>query len=96
MTPWKKRQSISQFLEVGFEKFFDGHMKIYISRLKMIKQNRFDTDCKNELAILTCWISFTGPFERKLFQNNRMYTLVTWENEPPIFSEVLYMYLVYN
>ena len=28
----------------------------------MIKWNRFDTDLKNELAIFTCCISFTGPF----------------------------------
>ena len=27
----------------------------------MIKRNRFDTYCKNERAIFTRWISFTGP-----------------------------------
>ena len=30
--------------EMGFEKFFDSH----IGKLKMIKGNGFDTDCKNE------------------------------------------------
>ena len=33
---------------MGFEKFFDSHMQDYIGKLKMIKWNRFDTDCKNE------------------------------------------------
>ena len=42
------KRLISPFLEVGFEKFFDSHMKNYIGKLKMIKWNRFDTDCKNE------------------------------------------------
>ena len=35
-------------IELGFEKFFDSHVRNYIGKLKMIKWNRFDTDCKNE------------------------------------------------
>ena len=40
------KRSISPCLEVGVEKFFDSHMENYIGKLKMIKWNRFDTDCK--------------------------------------------------
>ena len=44
----ENKQPISPFLEVGFKKFFDSHMQNY--KLKIIKWNRFDTDCKmNEL-----------------------------------------------
>ena len=35
----------------------------------MIKYNKFDTDCKNERAIFTRGISFTGPLGRQIFQN---------------------------
>ena len=35
-------------LEVGFEKFFDSHMQNYIAKLKIVKWNRFDTDCEIE------------------------------------------------
>ena len=35
-------------LEVGSEKFFDNHMLNYIGKLKMIKWNRFNTECRNE------------------------------------------------
>ena len=48
------------FLEVGFEKFFDSHVQNNIGKLKMIKWNRFDTDCKNEWAIFSHRISFIG------------------------------------
>ena len=36
------------FSEVGFEKFFDSRTQNYIGKLKMMKWNRFDADCKNE------------------------------------------------
>ena len=55
--------SISPFLEVGLEKLFDSHMKNYIGKLKTINTNRFDTHCRNEWVILTCWISFTSRLE---------------------------------
>ena len=42
------KRPISSSLEVGYKKFFDSHMYNYIGKLKMIKWNRFDTDCKNE------------------------------------------------
>ena len=32
-----------------------------MGKLKMIKGNTFKTDCKNELAVFTRCISFTGP-----------------------------------
>ena len=46
----KKRleRLISQFLEVGFERFFDSHVQKYKKTLKMIKWNRFHTNFKNE------------------------------------------------
>ena len=45
----------------GFRKFFKSHTQNYIGKqLKMIKWNRFDTDCKNEWAIFNRWISFSG------------------------------------
>ena len=47
---------------MGFEKFFDSHMQNYVGRLKVIKWNRFDTDCKNERAIFARWMTLTGPF----------------------------------
>ena len=50
-----------------FSTFRSGIRKIiwqpyynYIGKLRMIKWNRFDTDNKNESAIFTRWISFTG------------------------------------
>ena len=42
------KRPMSPFLEVGVQKFFDSHMKNYIGKLKMVKWNRFDNDCKNE------------------------------------------------
>ena len=42
------KRPISPFLEVDFEKFFDSQMYKYIGKLKMIKWNRFDTDCTSE------------------------------------------------
>ena len=44
----KIKMAISTFLEAGFEDFCDSHMQNYIGKLKMIKWNRFGTDCKNE------------------------------------------------
>ena len=35
----KIKMAISPFLEVGFEKFFDGHLQNYIGKLKMITWN---------------------------------------------------------
>ena len=46
---------------MGFEKFFYGQMQNYLDKLKMIEWNSLDITCKNEWAIFTCWISFTGP-----------------------------------
>ena len=42
----------------------------------MIKWNRFDTDCKNERAIFTRWISFTGPLS---LQINRSFGMSSQE-----------------
>ena len=52
---------VCPFLEVDFQKFIDSHMQNYIDKVRVIKWNRCDTDCKNEQAIFTRWISFTGP-----------------------------------
>ena len=46
----------------GFQKILRQPYVSYINKLKMIKWYRFDTDSKNECAIFTRWISFTGPF----------------------------------
>ena len=42
--PFYHVKLISPFLEQGFEKFFDSHMKNYMGKLKIIKWHRFDTD----------------------------------------------------
>ena len=41
----------------------------------MIKWNRFNTDCRNEWAIFTLWISFTGPLG-----GHRTYPVIMWGN----------------
>ena len=41
------KRPISPFLEMGFKKFFDSYMQNYEGKLKMIRRNRFDTDCEN-------------------------------------------------
>ena len=58
----KIKMAYFSVFRMGFEQFFDSHMYNYIGKLKMIKWNRFDTDCKNKRAIFTRCISFTGPF----------------------------------
>ena len=35
---------------MGFKKFFDSYMQNYEGKLKMIRRNRFDTDCENGRA----------------------------------------------
>ena len=44
-------------LEVAFEKFFHSYMYNYIGKLRIIKWNRFDTDCKNEFAMFTAGLA---------------------------------------
>ena len=59
----KSKRHIFPLLKVGSEEFFDNHMESYIGKLKMVKWNRFDTDCKNEWAIFTPCYNFTGPLD---------------------------------
>ena len=59
------------FLEVDFEKFFVG-------KLKMINWNRFEKD-QNKLAIFTRWISFTGRwFFKSVARRSNVIIMITY------------------
>ena len=67
----------------GFQKFFDSRMQNYIGKLKMMKWNRFDADCKHNESFSPAWwasqtffslsVSFLAP-------NVHMYILFCWRN----------------
>ena len=61
-----------------FQNIFDSDMKNYIGKLKMIKWNRFDTDCKNERDVFIRCISFTCPLPPQCFHDHFHHTFCTY------------------
>ena len=59
-----KETAISPVLAVGFKNFFHGKMKNYLDKLKMMGWNSLYITCKNEWAIFTRWIGYTGPLQK--------------------------------
>ena len=58
-----------------------------IGKLKIITWNWFDTDCKNEWAIFTRCISFTGPFSKWLLSVLNLLRLL-----PGVEAKINYSY----
>ena len=74
---------------MGFEKFFHDQIQNYLDKLNMMGLNSLDITCKNERAIFTRWISFTGTCLVINLQNHQTNKQIAWARKTAVKGVII-------